>query len=438
MRTIQEPATLVRQVLGQQKWEVNTNYRLLTFVVQQPVNDGLLLFNVLTKELLLLNPEEAAHVEEQECLIAKWFLVPNNHDDCKLSRQLSAFAKMLQPTGEYINQFTILTTTDCNARCFYCFENGTARIHMSKQTAERVTDYILANYQGKTVYLKWFGGEPLYNVDVIDIICKKLEEANVSYRSRMITNGYLFDDYNIQRAKTLWNLNKVAITLDGTEETYNHTKRYIYKDGSAYQRVMSNIKKLLMADMYVAIRLNIGRHNDSDMKQLIGELARRFKGYSNIAIQVKPIINVKENNQTEYEMLTERAISYDRLISSYGINAKGNLPKSVMYSKCAADNPHSVIIFPLGQLGRCECYTDKNFIGDIYTKGFHQEVYESFLQYYPEQEECATCPIFPQCLRLRKCPTASESCPPSKRKSQLHAIKCAMLKEYRKFKQQSS
>ena len=106
---------------------------------------------------------------------------------------------------------------------------------MTEGMARRVADYIIHHYNGEKLTLHWFGGEPLYNKPVITQICLLLKEAGVEYSSQMISNGYLIDDEITREAKTLWNLKKIQITLDGTEKIYNQIKAYIYKDINAYQ-----------------------------------------------------------------------------------------------------------------------------------------------------------------------------------------------------------
>lgn len=64
---------------------------------------------------------------------------------------------------------------------------------MSNETAHKAAAYIAAHCGGEKVHLHWFGGEPLFNKQVIDIICTDLTEKGIVYESMMISNGYLFD-----------------------------------------------------------------------------------------------------------------------------------------------------------------------------------------------------------------------------------------------------
>jgi sulfatase maturation enzyme AslB (radical SAM superfamily) len=110
---------------------------------------------------------------------------------------------------DYITCYTILTTTDCNARCFYCYEKGIRRLPMSRETADKTVAFIKEHCGEKSVNISWFGGEPLFNSEVIDIIIGYLKENNIKYISTMVTNGYLFDEKLIFKAKNFWNLTNV-------------------------------------------------------------------------------------------------------------------------------------------------------------------------------------------------------------------------------------
>ena len=100
--------------------------------------------------------------------------------------------KTRQKKSNEITGYTIFPTTDCNARCFYCFELGRSRIKMSIETAQKVVQYIKAHCGGKKVNISWFGGEPLFHQEAIDTICDGLRAEGVEFASTMVSNGYLF------------------------------------------------------------------------------------------------------------------------------------------------------------------------------------------------------------------------------------------------------
>ena len=46
-----------------------------------------------------------------------------------------------QKKGKEITSYSIFTTTDCNARCYYCFEMGRSRMPMNQETALKVVQF---------------------------------------------------------------------------------------------------------------------------------------------------------------------------------------------------------------------------------------------------------------------------------------------------------
>ena len=69
----------------------------------------------------------------------------------------------------------------------------------------------------------------MVNVKMIDQICTGHKEHDVPFRSTMVSYGYLFDADIVHRAKVLWQLKRVQITLDGRGQTYNQVKAYVYR-----------------------------------------------------------------------------------------------------------------------------------------------------------------------------------------------------------------
>ena len=68
------------KLLGKQNYRAEETYRLMHFVVQTEVDDGLLLLHNMTKEMVLLSQEEQRVFEQCPTdlpeLIDRWFLVP--------------------------------------------------------------------------------------------------------------------------------------------------------------------------------------------------------------------------------------------------------------------------------------------------------------------------------------------------------------------------
>ena len=431
MKVIVPTTPLIEQIVGPQKRAEGQRYRLMTYVVQQPVDDGVLLYNTLTCSLVLLTPDEAADITAQQELIDRWFLVPQDYDDRKACREIRQMAALLKPAAKAITNYTILTTTGCNARCFYCFEKGTKPVIMSAETADKVVRYIVKHRDDEKVQIRWFGGEPLVNAKVIDQICTELREQGVPFRSRMASNGYLFDADKVQRAKDLWHLREVQITLDGTEHTYNRVKDYVYRGVNAFERVLTNIGLLTAAGIDVNIRLNVDNYNINEMAALVELLHQRFGTNEHLSIYSYHLFG-ERTPEEEAELFAQR-MQLEQQIAACGYkNHKRGLQKDIRLNHCMADGSGSVVIVPDGHLSKCDNYLDSNFFGHIDSEEHDKAILRKFKERQADIDACATCFCYPQCIRLVMC--AIRTCTQEFRQERLDETKECMKYEYECYK----
>ncbi|MBO7417850.1 MAG: radical SAM protein [Bacteroidaceae bacterium] len=421
MRTILESPKALAKLLGKQNYRADVTYRLMTFVVQTPVDDGLLLFNNMTKQMVLLTKEEQQVFEQQPSdladLISNWFLVPLDHDDCKLSDQFRNVARMIEQPKQGITSYTIMTTSDCNARCFYCYELGQSRRPMTEETANKAADFIIRRCEGNPVSISWFGGEPLYNKEVIDLICNRLCDANIEYKSSMISNGFLMDADTVKQARDLWKLENIQITIDGTEKIYNRVKAYIYKGVNAYQRVLDNISHLLEAGIFVNIRMNMDTHNADDLERLAQELHERFaeSKYLNAYLHLlfKDELHHKGvDDDLKRPVLLKKMKQIQDKLQDWGMFRTNYYQPFLRTNNCMSDNDSTVVIQPDGYITKCEHYTDSQHVGHVDSDEFDAKMIAYFKeQGEPPLEYCRHCAKYPLCIFLTSCPHYKECYP---------------------------
>ena len=409
MEQIIKPNSAIMGILGKTKSAVS-GYRLIKYCVSAQVEEGTLLFNLLTREMVLLTPEEYACGMESAYLRQHWFVIPEEMDEKKLVGLVRWITGASRKKTEHITHYTVLTTTDCNARCFYCYERGRFRTNMSEETACKTADFIKDHCGGKKAKITWFGGEPLVNFPVIDVICDRLRAAGVEFGSTMISNGYLFDDKIVEKAVNSWKLKSIQITLDGTEEVYNRCKDYIYQEGSAYQVVTANIARLLDAGIVVNVRLNIDFHNAEDLMKLADELARTFAGKKGLRVYAHLIFDEKtpwDQRYTleEWEQLYQQMHRLDDKLRAYGLamSSSCGLKRELPSNYCMADNDGAVVIVPDGHLGRCRHYSESEFMGHMDSPERDQAVIASWKERCDELPECNDCFYYPECMNLKKC-----------------------------------
>lgn len=438
MKIIHKPANLVENILGKQTINNSLKYRPLLYLIQQPVDEGMLIYNVMTKCMILLSQNELEHYNEIEFLKENWFFVPEFNDDKKNCLQLRNLANILYNTNNAINHYCIFTTTDCNARCFYCYEQGTPRISMNLSTADKIVNFIIKNHKSEAVKIRWFGGEPLYNLKVIDYITAKLKDNRIKFSSSMVSNGYLFDSSVLEKAISNWNLKVVQITLDGTEKKYNKSKHFIYKNINAFEVVVNNIKKISEAGIVVQIRLNIDKYNISDMHNLVDYLCELFSGNNYIKIYTAKLFENVEHGAVirtdeERKLLFKQAEILEEKIAKFGLSfCDFNIADTITFNSCMADNKASLIVLPSGKLGKCEHFQTQDFCGDLDRGIIYVENCEKFTQEIPHSDKCDSCAFFPDCIRLVHC-YKDKICYDEAQESLIKHSKIRMLNTYNSY-----
>ena len=431
--------------------EEGSVYRPSSYLLQFEINDGLLLYNTLSGELVLLDGQEKDVFErlplrfrpELQELIGHHFVITQREFDKEavIVEQLrSVMLRRKENTG-VINHYNILPTTACNARCFYCYESSMPQISMTRETADRLVEYIKAHHGGKKAFLSWFGGEPTLGEKRIDQICSGLRSAGIAYESTMTSNAYLFDEALVMKAKEDWLLKRIQITLDGTEQTYIKTKSYVGIHDNPYERVLRNIGLLLGAGIHVDIRLNLDKHNADDLKTLIEELYGRFRGEKNLFVYVwrleeekgfEPIRHSKE----EWDEVQRQWIDLQQLLEEKGwLQIQTDTLPVLRTHSCMADNPQMIQCAPDGTFGKCEDKIFEHTVGSL-EEGI---VDKDQIRWWKERkmyEDCPSCPLFPSCdLLLKHCPAEYKICYDDRKERKIAAYHKLMKNIYSEQKE---
>ena len=413
MKTIKEGKKNIELLWHPPKVQ-QTMYRSMKFLLKAKVEDGLLLYNVVTSRMVLLDEAEERLFEclpseyspGLDELIAKHFVVAESFEENKSVQQLRALLRKLGPSKR-VSGFSILPTTECNARCYYCFESDHPRCTMTDQIVEDTVAYIAKMSKDEPIEIGWFGGEPMVGKKQIDKICEGLRKRGIQYKSSMISNAYLFDETNVKTAKEDWHLRSVQITLDGTERVYNETKAYVNPRDNPYQRVLRNIDLLLDQGIAVNVRLNVTADNVEDLSALIEELAARFggkKGFSAYSHPVYADVGYKplsyEDDQRKW-VVAQSLLLDDRLREKKLLGSYAKLPE-LKPIKCMADNDSCRIIYPEGIIGKCEDKSSLDGVGNIYDDITDHAKYAEH-KAVEQYQLCADCPMFPECINLTVC-----------------------------------
>ena len=358
-----------------------------------------LLFNTSNSSCVILTKEEFEHFENNNLdenlekeLYRLGFYVD---DDYSESEYILARNRINYEKSRSLG-FRIFTTTNCNARCFYCYENGVKHFDMSKETADLIINFITERISlYNSLQIQWFGGEPLVNYKIIDYITEKLkpliEKYNIKYSSTMISNGYLFNDELIKKAKNEWKLKKIQINLDGLKDTYQKIKQI--NDENAFEKVLENISKLAKNGIKVSIRLNYSSKNFDEILNLIDFLSDFYKNQANISIYAKRIFE---------EMDKKSTISMDKKIFKKLVDKKyfRNNLSSIKPSSltCMANNVNHFVINADGKFLKCARALNLpcGEVGDIKNLKLNKNINIWIKTQYPKK--CYKCKLFPLCL----------------------------------------
>lgn len=421
----------VHNIMGYQQYDMRSEYVPIPYLIQERAGDGTLILNTLTREVIFLSEGEWEEEPIKKLLAEHWYLIPAETDAGSLAYLFRHCHN--HRYGKKLGKFqlvTVFTTTECNARCHYCYEAGCHKRTMTERVAMDVAKFIEAR-AAPGLHLKWFGGEPLCNPSAIDTICKYLQEHGVEYDSSMVTNGYLIGQHNAGQLLSLWRLSRVQVTLDGTEENYNRIKGYAIS-GNPFGQVIRNIGYLLGLGVRVDIRLNLSMDNYEDLNDLTDMLLEQFGKYRGLVnVYSHPLFECGVFQPTEEEraLLYDRYIALQDRIAEYGIGRRPGIPR-IRYTNCMADDGVSTVILPGGELSLCEHHCDDEFYGTIYSDEYDQDVIQRWREPEWELQECADCALYPMCIRLEKCP-GKIKCNADHRRLRYHRIKQAILLCYK-------
>lgn len=413
------------------------NPRKICCLVENKIEAGYILFNLLTRNIVFLSNEEYSSFFSSEYAIENYFTVDENFNEHNTIKSTRNILYKIDNDNRFITdyKYVIFTTLDCNARCSYCFENGfKSKKYMSKSTALKVARYIAERANGKKVNITWFGGEPLLNREVINTISNYLLEHNIEFESFFFTNGYLIDDDFIYQAKKNWNLKAIEVTIDGTKQIYNRIKNFT--DQNAFAVVTNNLLKVSKAEINVIIRINLCLENYNVMVKLLDELRLVFGTSNNISLHIEKLYLKKQgicdlNLHTIVDQLEIKYREFIELAEKKGIKLKIDESwKCLKVSNCYADRAGGNVIFPNGTIGMCEHYIDDFIVGDVCNDVYNHVKQTEFRNRMIELEDCSKCFLYSDCLRMKNCDFHHDICSSERRKTLLWRISRNLYQEY--------
>lgn len=417
---------MINEMLGKQPTRLG-KYKPSMFNLLFQVNKKWYVYNSFSRSLAEITEAEhdiltkGTDVKKMPCeeeavnqLISERFLMQEETDEVKDYLETEEIVQQWS-AADYINSYTVLTTTACNARCFYCFESDFKPVTMTVKTAKDLAEYMVEHCGGKRIRIHWFGGEPLCNVRAIDLIVNYLKEKKARFSSSMTSNGFAFTQDIVNKAKNDWNLGSVQITLDGMDEEHNRRKNYIVKEENPFRRTIKNIKLLLDAEIGVSLRLNFDQNNVDNMRLLIQFLISEFKGKKGIVIYPAVLFEScaswsAHRTDEQKAMLANCLEEFRETLAENGLFIQKHFHREFRECHCGSNNIKHRVVNPDGRFSVCHNYSDDCTYGNIYDGITDKELFDRWTKNTRIREKCKNCKWLPECTNFDQCPTERMDC----------------------------
>lgn len=229
---------------------------------------------------LIKQGHKIRHLDEEKYkpLIKSRVLVPINEDECTSILQGNIQANQKNNCFKVV----IVPTSQCNFACDYCGQQHTDN-YLDKAHADAIIKQIehrLEKTNFTTLFIAWYGGEPLLGLNVIRYMLPRLfnvcAKIGVDYTSLMATNGVLLTKEIRHELITKLACRRIEFTIDGPADIHNK-RRPLKNGGGSYKSIMSNLKALVKESEEkledLSIRVNVDDRNLSSTYSLVDELA---------------------------------------------------------------------------------------------------------------------------------------------------------------------
>ena len=409
MKIIKKSYIEMNKIIQSQQYNPIQQYKWLSYLyILKEEDNNYIIYNLWTGQIIVLTEKEYKTPSEniEKFFVNNWYKIPVETDDYSLYYLSMQELEKCYPRKRFnkINTCTLLTTTACNAQCHYCYQQGIQTQFMTKQVIDDLINFFIEDRVSPPLKLRWFGGEPLLNIEIIDYMCEQLNKNNITYQSIFLSNGYLIK--NLTKEDLIrWNVKTFQITIDGYGDVYNKIKKYKFKDDlDPFATIIKNIDFLLQNKIKVSIRMNLDYNNVNEQKQLVDFLKSKYAKSSYFSIYSSPLYNLINFNSINNNKEDRKKIfqNYKQMIRYIG-KAK-TLPRRIKRTHCMADNGTSIVVAPNGFISTCEHHPyDGYYTKNIKDIPYNLQQINKWAEKTPFKKQCKTCFYKPQCYTLKNC-----------------------------------
>lgn len=382
---------------------------------------GYILFNSLTKNILLLTDENKKWIdsvnlvtidvsdERFAMLYSLNFIIDDDFYEFEYYKL--EWYRSLYASG--ILRHTIILNLACNCDCPYCFENKNGQF-MTIETAKAYLDWLEPQVKDiKYLYLSWFGGEPLLSKRLIEFITagilKLANKYHFQYSACVVTNGVLLDKDYVSKCEDL-HITNIQATIDGERDIHNRYRFLKANHGETFDKILANLSDFctrIHSDTATVLRVNLTDENYHTIPKLLDEIPDVVR--DNCVLLFRWVYSHTEGRNPGVEFSAEKKGSkpYENLAPLYELaQSKGfttnSFDEGMNYNFCECDFDRAFQINYDGDLFMCTHSMDKaEAIGNVYD-GFGTQHnlsrYAKFVNTNPfSDSECVSCKLLPIC-----------------------------------------
>lgn len=356
------------------------------------------LFNILDKkeiDLRLINDDIKSKLKELKVIVEE-----KEDDDYYYNKK---FTKRCLGFSKKNLSLTIATTTHCNFRCPYCYEECSEKTSLTIEMCDKIVRFI-ENNDAKDVHIKWYGGEPLLNFKHIEyisnILKNKYKGKKITYS--IITNGYLMDKGVVELFRK-YKLTSFQVTIDGPKDIHNKTRILANGEGT-FDKIVENLENAIkrLPNSICYIRVNLDKKNCYDYPMLHKYLKDKLN-YENLYVYHSFIKEYGTKLPDCIQRKNEFSFHED-LINKYGIIDMNLYPKFDI-GGCISDHINGFVIDPNGYLYKCwvDIGKQEKIVGTIDDNKYADNTQINLLSRYMvgvdmfNDDKCKKCCLLPVC-----------------------------------------
>lgn len=393
----------------------NKKLKVSKFNIIHPINEKMVIFNTASEAIVSLTDKEYniyngfvnnGYKLEYDAILqelAQQGILISESEDEELVLEVIR-QRQIKDTGNEL-KIAINTTSNCNARCEYCFECGAVREKMSDSVVDDVIQYICKIVKKTDVIAyRWFGGEPLLAIDVIDKIVDSVNNFfnnEINYKSVIFSNGSIFNDNILEKVINKFHTYEYHLTIDGKQEEHNRKKNFLDKNLDGYTKTIETIKKLLEYDIRVLCRINIDKRNINELEEIVSQFGK-YNGNKNLIVYVAPILKHTKQceeycfDYSEYSEIFDKA--YKILFDNNLLNCIDELVPKRRINCCSTRAANELVVDTRGTLFKCmqTATKDQYSVGNCRTGlEYNAELAKWITPSTPK--ECINCVFMPIC-----------------------------------------